>query len=98
MWTDSGGSIHTASEVLRSPIPSAISGRLLVVGHQKITGPDDSDMTGFVIIDLDDASRADGVVRSAKKVLVDGARTLARSRTYAWALMGHQISGRRPPR
>ena len=63
------------------------------MGHQKITGPDDSDMTGFVIIDLDGAERADGIVRSAKKVLVDGARTLARSRTYAWALMGHQISG-----
>ena len=63
------------------------------MGLQNITGPDDSDMTGFVIIDLDDATRADGVVRSAKKVLVDGARSLARSRTYAWALMGHQISG-----
>ncbi len=65
----------------------------MAMGHQKITGPDDSDMTGFVIIDLDGASRADGIVRSAKKVLVDGARTLARSRTYAWALMGHQVSG-----
>ncbi len=63
------------------------------MGLQKITGPDDSDMTGFVITDLDGAERADGIVRSAKKVLVDGARTLARSRTYAWALMGHQISG-----
>ena len=63
------------------------------MGLQKITGPDDSQMTGFVVIDLDGAEHADGVVRSAKKVLQDGARTLARSRTYAWALMGHQISG-----
>jgi glutamate dehydrogenase (NAD(P)+) len=60
---------------------------------QKIDGPDGTGMTGFVLVDLDDASAADGVVRSAKKILVDGARTMARSRTYAWALLGEQVSG-----
>lgn len=69
------------------------SARLLAVGMQKINGPDGSDTTGFVLVDLDGAPRADGIVRCAKKILVDGARTLARSRTYAWALLGEQVSG-----
>lgn len=60
---------------------------------QKITGPDGSEMTGFVIVDLDGAPTADGVVRCAKKILMDGARTMARSRTYSWALLGEQRSG-----
>ena len=55
---------------------------------QKLSGTD-----AFVVIDLDGAPIADGVVRLARKVLVDGARNLARSRTYAWALLGEQISG-----
>ncbi len=60
---------------------------------QKITGPESSEMTGFVIVDLDGADHADGVVRCAKKILMDGARTMARSRTYSWALLGHRRSG-----
>lgn len=60
---------------------------------QKITKPDTTDMTGFVVVDLDDAPTADGLVRAAKKILVDGARTMARSRTYAWALLGEKVSG-----
>lgn len=60
---------------------------------QKITGPEPTGMTGFVLVDLDGAPAADGVVRSAKKILVDGARTMARSRTYAWALLGRRVSG-----
>jgi glutamate dehydrogenase (NAD(P)+) len=63
------------------------------VALQKITGPDPTDMTAFVVVDLDGAPAADGVVRAAKKILVDGARTMARSRTYAWALLGEQRSG-----
>ncbi len=55
---------------------------------QKLTGTD-----AFVVIDLPDAPHADGVVRWAKKVLQDGARTMARSRTYSWALLERQISG-----
>lgn len=50
-------------------------------------------MTGFVITDLAGAPRATGVVRCAKKVLQDGARTMARSQTYAWAIRSEQISG-----
>lgn len=50
-------------------------------------------MTGFVIVDLDGATAADGVVRCAKKILMDGARTMARSRSYSWALLGEQRSG-----
>ena len=60
---------------------------------QKITGPDDIEMTGFVIVDLDGAEHADGVVRCAKKILMDGAWTMARSRTYSWALLGERRSG-----
>jgi len=47
----------------------------------------------FVVVDLEGADRCDGVVRWAKKILLDGARSLARSRTYAWASIGEQISG-----
>ena len=60
---------------------------------QKITADEPTAMTGFVITDLDGAERATGVVRCAKKVLQDGARTMARSQTYAWALLGERISG-----
>jgi hypothetical protein len=63
------------------------------VALQKITGPETSEMTGFVVVDLDGAAAADGVVRCAKKILMDGARTMARSRTYSWALLGEQVSG-----
>ncbi len=60
---------------------------------QKITAADPIEMTGFVVTDLDTAERADGVVRCAKKILIDGARTMARSRSYAWALLGERRSG-----
>ena len=50
-------------------------------------------MTGFVVTDLPGADRATGVVRSAKKILMDGAKTMARSQTYAWAILHEQISG-----
>lgn len=48
---------------------------------------------GFVVVDLDDAPAAFGVVRSAPKVLVDGARWLARSTTYQFAAFGMKASG-----
>lgn len=57
------------------------------------TGPEGTDTGGFVVIDLDGADAADGIVRCARKVLVDGARTMARSRTYSWALLGRRVSG-----
>lgn len=47
----------------------------------------------FVFVDLDQADVATGIVRSAKKVLQDGARSLARHETYAWALLGARFSG-----
>lgn len=67
---------------------AARSGRLRPMALQKLTGTD-----AFVVTDLPNATHADGVVRWAKKVLQDGARTMARSRTYSWALLGRQISG-----
>lgn len=60
---------------------------------QKISFPDLSLSSAYVVTDLDDASRATGVVRSAKKILQDGAKLMARSQTYAWAVLGQQISG-----
>jgi glutamate dehydrogenase (NAD(P)+) len=68
--------------------PPAVIGQTPEVGLQRLSSTD-----GFVVVDLDGAERADGVIRWAKKVLADGARTLARSRTYAWAVLGEQVSG-----
>jgi len=50
-------------------------------------------MTGFVVTDLAGSTRATGVVRLAKKILMDGAKTMARSQTYAWAILNEQVSG-----
>lgn len=58
------------------------------MGLQKLSSTD-----AFVLVDLDGVEHADGIVRLAKKVLVDGARTIARSRTYSWALLERRISG-----
>lgn len=52
-----------------------------------------STTSAFVVVDLDQAPTADGIVRWARKVLVDSARALARSRTYAWALLEERVSG-----
>lgn len=54
---------------------------------QKLTSTE-----GFVAFDLDDAPAA-GVVRSAPKILVDGASLLARSLTYRFASFERQIGG-----
>lgn len=48
---------------------------------------------GFVVVDLDDAPVSFGIVRSAPKVLVDGATWLARSQTYQFAAFGRRASG-----
>lgn len=48
---------------------------------------------GFVVVDLDDAPESFGVLRSAPKVLVDGATWLARSQTYQFAVFGRRASG-----
>ena len=47
----------------------------------------------FVVVDLPDAPLAAGIVRSAPKVLVDGATWLARSQTYQFAVFERQASG-----
>jgi hypothetical protein len=52
-----------------------------------------SSTDAFVVTDLPGAARADGIVRCAKKVLIGSTRSLARARTYAWALLGQQVSG-----
>ncbi len=48
---------------------------------------------GFVLIDLEGADHAVGVVRLAPKILVDGATWLARSVTYQWASFERKVSG-----
>lgn len=58
------------------------------VTTRKLTSTD-----GFVVIDLDDAPLSVGIVRSAPKVLVDGATWLARSETYRFAFFGRKVSG-----
>jgi hypothetical protein len=47
----------------------------------------------FVVVDLDDAPISVGIVRTAPKVLVDGATWLARSQTYQYAVFGRKVSG-----
>lgn len=67
------------------------AGRLLrcpAVPVRKLTTTD-----AFVVTDLADAPIAVGIVRSAPKVLVDGAELLARAATYAFATFGVQASG-----
>ena len=54
---------------------------------QKLTSTE-----GFIAFDLDDAPAA-GVVRSAPKILVDGASLLARSLTYRFATFERQVGG-----
>src|SRR4051794_27935370 len=54
---------------------------------QKLTATD-----GFIAFDLDDAPAA-GVVRSAPKILVDGASLLARSLTYRFATFERKVGG-----
>ena len=46
----------------------------------------------FIVFDLDDAPSA-GLVRSAPKILVDGATLLARSLTYRFASFERQVGG-----
>ena len=82
------GPTRSCFAVIRSHV-----GQNARVALQKITAPGTLEMTGFVVTDLAGAARATGVVRCAKKVLQDGAKTMARSQTYAWAVLGEQISG-----
>ena len=58
------------------------------VPFRKLTSTD-----AFVVTDLADAPFATGVVRRARKILPDGARLLARTGTYAWAVHRQQVSG-----
>jgi glutamate dehydrogenase/leucine dehydrogenase len=48
---------------------------------------------GFVVVDLEGAEHALGVVRCAPKILVDGATMLARSVTYEFACFERKVSG-----
>ena len=48
---------------------------------------------GFILLDLPDAARSVGVVRSAPSILQSGATNLARSVTYSLASFGIQAGG-----
>jgi glutamate dehydrogenase/leucine dehydrogenase len=52
-----------------------------------------SSTDAFVAIDLDDAEASSGPVRWARKVLQGGAKDLARSQTYTYAVLGMQRGG-----
>jgi len=58
------------------------------VPFQKLTSTD-----AFVVTDLAGAPSSTGIVRRARKILPDGAKLLARSTTYSWAVLSHQIGG-----
>ena len=80
--------------ILPGSMPLRRRGRMGIVRDSptvttlKLTSTD-----GFVVLDLDDAPMAIGIVRSAPKVLVDGAKWMARSETYRYAFFGRQVSG-----
>jgi Glutamate/Leucine/Phenylalanine/Valine dehydrogenase len=63
-------------------------GRIPGVGLRKLESTD-----AFVFIDLDEAEVAVGATRCAPKILVEGAKLLARSQTYLFASFGRDISG-----
>jgi len=69
-----------------SPLPHV--GQTSLVPFQKLTSTD-----AFVVTDLAGAPRATGIVRRARKILPDGAKLLARSTTYSWAVLGQEIGG-----
>src|SRR4051794_14954074 len=52
-----------------------------------------SSTDAFYVVDLDGAASAAGSVRCARRILVDGAESLARRLTYAYASLGLQVSG-----
>ncbi len=52
-----------------------------------------STVDAFVVVDLDDAPVATGIVRQGPKILPSGAEDLARSLTYTYASLGMQRSG-----
>lgn len=91
MWTKPGGFVHTASGTNTADATPTRQNASVTI--QKINFPELTASSAFVVTDLDDAQRATGVVRSAKKILQDGAKLLARSQTYSWALLEQQISG-----
>jgi hypothetical protein len=66
---------------------AAADARMLAVQIQKLTTTD-----AFIVFDLDGAPGA-GVVRSAPKILVDGATALARTLTYRFATFERQVAG-----
>ena len=55
---------------------------------RKLSGTD-----AFVVVDLDGADGSAGLVRLAPKILLSGARELARSATYTFAAVGMRRSG-----
>jgi hypothetical protein len=58
------------------------------VPFQKLTSTD-----AFVVTDLAGAPSSTGIVRRARKILPDGAKLLARTTTYSWAVLGQQRGG-----
>lgn len=49
--------------------------------------------SGFVFVDIDGAPQSFGTIRRAKKILPDGAMTMARSLTYSAAIAQLELSG-----
>ena len=81
-------SILPRSVLLRRRPRSATVRDSPTVTTRKLTSTD-----GFVVLDLENAPMAVGIVRSAPKVLIDGATWLARSETYRYAFFNRKVSG-----
>ena len=69
------------------PSPRCV-GQTSRVPFQKLTSTD-----AFVVTDLAGAPSSTGIVRRARKILPDGAKLLARTTTYSWAVLGQQRGG-----
>lgn len=94
VWTDSGGFVHTTFGRFRAVARRGMCpwappvGQTSRVPFQKLTSTD-----AFVVTDLADAPSSTGIVRRARKILPDGAKLLARTTTYSWAVLGEQRGG-----
>lgn len=78
----------------RDPVPATPGGRRPpACQNASVLVERLNDVDAFVVFDLEDAACSAGVVRSAPKILVDGATWLARSATYQFAVFEMRAGG-----
>lgn len=76
-----------------APAPRIGRGRSGVFDSKAVTTRKLTTVDGFVVVDLPGDAASVGIVRSAPKVLVDGATWLARTQTYQFASFERRVGG-----